>query len=228
MFDEARQPQRHTASPADGASGLHPGQPARTRHQDRVAARVDRAGVVSQYRSGDRHFAEPDIDRSGWTEHGSDDCIGAAHGASPGSSPLTLDRVAANPLPTRSPDRPIDRSPRPTRQPASSSARRPKAELPAASSTPRAEPDAPLTTEAANPVDATPAAEAGAEPAAGQPIPGVTPISLEQSDVRPEPRRSPWAAAAAGGKALGRQSRDASVATAGFFSRFGRRVAGAF
>ena len=77
----------------------------------------------------------------------------------------TLDRVAPNALPTRSLDRLTDRSPRPTRGRASSSARRPKAEQPAASSAPRAEPDAPPTTEVANHVDATPAAEAGAEPA---------------------------------------------------------------
>ena len=140
----------------------------------------------------------------------------------------TLDRVAPNALPTRSLDRLTDRSPRPTSGRASSSARRPKAEQPAASSTLRAEPDALPTTPVANHVDATPAAEAGAEPAAEEPMPGVSPIPLERSDVRPEPPQSPWSAAAAGGKALGRKSRDASVATAGFFSRFGRRVAGAF
>ena len=64
---EALQPQRHIASHADSASDIHAGRPARTRHQDRVAARVDRAGVVSQYRRSDRHVAVPDIGRSGWT-----------------------------------------------------------------------------------------------------------------------------------------------------------------
>lgn len=38
--------------------------------------------------------------------------------------------------------------------------------------------------------------------------------------------RSPWDAAAAGGVAIGRTSRDVGVATAGFFTRFARRVAG--
>lgn len=40
--------------------------------------------------------------------------------------------------------------------------------------------------------------------------------------------RSPWVAAAAGGVAVGRTSKDAGVATAGFFSRFARHVAGSF
>jgi len=40
--------------------------------------------------------------------------------------------------------------------------------------------------------------------------------------------RSPWAETADGGKAIGRVSKDAGLATAGFFSKFGRRVAGSF
>jgi beta-lactamase regulating signal transducer with metallopeptidase domain len=39
---------------------------------------------------------------------------------------------------------------------------------------------------------------------------------------------SPWGAAAAGGVAIGRGSKGAGVATAGFFSRFARRVADSF
>ena len=66
------------------------------------------------------------------------------------------------------------------------------------------------------------------EPAAGEPIPTERPIPLEGSEVRPEPAQSPWSAAASGGKAVGRKSKDAGVATAGFFTRFGRRVAGSF
>ena len=128
----------------------------------------------------------------------------------------TLDRVAPNALPTRSLDRPTDRSPRPARGRAPSSARRPKAEQPAASSTPRAEPDAPPTTAVANHVDAAPAAEADAEAAAGEPMPDVSPMPLERSDVRPEPPQSPWSAAAAGGEGpgpeiQGRRRRDRRV-----------------
>jgi beta-lactamase regulating signal transducer with metallopeptidase domain len=40
--------------------------------------------------------------------------------------------------------------------------------------------------------------------------------------------RSPWAAAAEGGTTVGRTSKDAGVATAGFFTRLARRVAGSF
>jgi beta-lactamase regulating signal transducer with metallopeptidase domain len=43
-----------------------------------------------------------------------------------------------------------------------------------------------------------------------------------------EPERSPWAAAADGGKSIGKKSKDAGLATAGVFSRFARRVAGSF
>jgi beta-lactamase regulating signal transducer with metallopeptidase domain len=143
----------------------------------------------------------------------------------------TLDRVAPNALPPRSLDRLTGRSLRPARGQASSSARRPTAEPPAPSlppRPPRAEPAAPPATEAANQVGAASAAEADARPAAGEPVPTERPIPLEGSEVRPEPAQSPWSAVASGGKAVGRTSKDASVATAGFFSRFGRRVAGSF
>jgi beta-lactamase regulating signal transducer with metallopeptidase domain len=42
-----------------------------------------------------------------------------------------------------------------------------------------------------------------------------------------EPNRSPWKDVADGGVAVGRKSKDAGVATAGAFTRFARRVAGA-
>jgi beta-lactamase regulating signal transducer with metallopeptidase domain len=38
----------------------------------------------------------------------------------------------------------------------------------------------------------------------------------------------PWRAAADGGVAIGRESRDAAVATAGYFTRLGKRIAGSF
>jgi beta-lactamase regulating signal transducer with metallopeptidase domain len=139
----------------------------------------------------------------------------------------TLDRVAPITLPTHSLEMLSDRSQRPTMARASS-AQRPTAEQPAAVSKAATEPDAPPTTELANHVDAPPAAKVGADTAAGEPIAGVRPIPLERSDATPEARQSPWSAAAAGGTALGRKSKDAGVATAGFFSRFGRRVAGTF
>jgi BlaR1 peptidase M56 len=148
--------------------------------------------------------------------------------------PTTLERVAPNALPPRSLDRLPGRSPRPARGQASSSARRPNAEPPAPSLSPRpprpprAEPVAPPATEVANQAGAPSAAEADARPAAEEPVATERPIPLEGSEVRPEPAQSPWSAVASGGKAVGRKSKDASVATAGFFSRFGRRVAGSF
>ena len=138
-----------------------------------------------------------------------------------------LDRVAPIAPPPRSVEMPNDRSSRPTMARAPS-AQRPRVEPPATLSTPRTEPDAPSTAEVLNHVDAPPAAKVGAEPAPVEPIPGVRPIPLARSDVGPEARQSPWSVAAAGGAALGRKSKDAGVATAGFFSRAARRVGGSF
>jgi hypothetical protein len=44
--------------------------------------------------------------------------------------------------------------------------------------------------------------------------------------VSPEP--TPWGAAADAGVAIGRGSQKAAVATAGFFSRFGKKIASSF
>lgn len=52
-----------------------------------------------------------------------------------------------------------------------------------------------------------------------------TPGSPPSSDAKP---RAPWMAAADGGVAIGRRSQNAGVATAGFFSRFGKKVADSF
>jgi hypothetical protein len=54
------------------------------------------------------------------------------------------------------------------------------------------------------------------------------PHTDQAPQVTAEPPRSPWTAAAAGGVAIGRKSKGAGVATAGFFTRFARRVAGSF
>ena len=230
VSDEARQPQRHTASHADGASGIHAGRPARTRHQDRVAARVDRAGVVSQYRRSDRHVAVPDIGRSGWTERRGGDGIGAAAGAISDAhhhaGPRCAERAAAA-LPGHA-DRPFaasDQGPGVVIGSASEGRTAcrimPHHHEPNRTRLPRRR--SRIT------VDATPAAEAGAEPAAGEPIPSCA-GPFHSSDLTSGRSRaqSPWSAAAAGGDAVGRKSKDAGVATAGFFSRFARRVAGSF
>jgi len=134
--------------------------------------------------------------------------------------------VAAIAPPTRSVEKLTDRSTHPPMA-QSPSVQRPTAEQSAASSTPRIEPDAARTTDAKN-VGATPTTEASAPSLAGKPIVVVTPIPLAGADVRVEQPQSPWSAAAAGGTALGRKSKDAGVATAGFFTRAARRVAGSF
>jgi hypothetical protein len=70
------------------------------------------------------------------------------------------------------------------------------------------------------------------EPAGGSVAPDTA--TLEQKPesqppaAKPEQPRSPWGAAADGGVAIGRKSKEAGVATAGFFSHFARRVAGSF
>jgi beta-lactamase regulating signal transducer with metallopeptidase domain len=57
--------------------------------------------------------------------------------------------------------------------------------------------------------------------------PSALPTSSVPDAGAPEPR-APWTAAAAGGVAIGRTSKDAGLATAGFFTKVARRVAGSF
>ena len=61
-------------------------------------------------------------------------------------------------------------------------------------------------------------------------IPGsvALPKTSPQPDATAGTTHAPWTAAADGGAAIGRKSKDAGVATAGFFSRVARRVAGSF
>ncbi len=54
------------------------------------------------------------------------------------------------------------------------------------------------------------------------------PSTVPAPQASAESARSVWTAAAGSGAAIGRKSKDAGVATAGFFSRFARRVAGSF
>jgi beta-lactamase regulating signal transducer with metallopeptidase domain len=51
------------------------------------------------------------------------------------------------------------------------------------------------------------------------------PVSIAQRHDRPQ---TPWGAAADGGVAIGEGSRKAAVATAGFFTRFGKSIGGSF
>lgn len=70
------------------------------------------------------------------------------------------------------------------------------------------------------------------EPVVARPIGELVTTMLPQTPPAPPVARpgsrSPWSAAASGGAAVGRKSKEAGVATAGFFTRVARRVAGSF
>ena len=96
---------------------------------------------------------------------------------------------------------------------------------------PRAEPGPQTTTpETARAVEPTPGAAAAADPdhEVTAPLPSAPSAAPGQTAVTADKSQSPWTAVAAGGTAIGRKSKDAGVATAGFFSRFAKRVAGSF
>ena len=93
----------------------------------------------------------------------------------------------------------------------------PKAEAPIASG-----PANSATSPAPSPaVDVKPPVASDAPAVVQNPEPVPDPTKTEQP-------RSPWAAAADGGVAIGRTSKKAGVATAGFFSRLARSVAGSY
>jgi bla regulator protein blaR1 len=112
----------------------------------------------------------------------------------------------------------------------SSSPLLPKTEQPSPSPQPEVEPTAPPASQEPNAVDSTYAPEADPEPAptVAPQVASVPHMPEASPHVNEAPLRSPWTAAAAGGAALGQKSKDAGVATAGFFTRFARRVAGSF
>jgi bla regulator protein BlaR1 len=94
------------------------------------------------------------------------------------------------------------------------------------------EPDAVLSSHRVTAVDSRPPA---AEPEDDADRTGVSETATVLRTPGPQPSngtaeqpRSPWTAVADGGAALGRKSKDAGVATAGFFTRFARRVGGSF
>jgi beta-lactamase regulating signal transducer with metallopeptidase domain len=72
------------------------------------------------------------------------------------------------------------------------------------------------------------AADASPTPASAEAL-EARPLALPAPpQATPESARAPWTAAAAGGVTIGRKSKDAGVATAGFFTRFAKHVAGSF
>lgn len=98
----------------------------------------------------------------------------------------------------------------------------------------RSEPDSPAPASAERAVDAVRTAHVDPETTAELPRTVHTDSApAEVAEERPpsssaEQPGSPWTAAAAVGTALGDKSKNAGVATAGFFTRFARRVAGSF
>jgi beta-lactamase regulating signal transducer with metallopeptidase domain len=113
---------------------------------------------------------------------------------------------------------------------------RPRSEQPSDSQKSEAQSSAPLPPAMPAPVDGVNASAAAqletehaTDYAIGEAIPIAPPRTpVMPSDVTAQSPQSPWSAAAAGGTAIGRKSRDTGVATAGFFTRFARRVAGSF
>ena len=220
---------------ADSASGIHAVRPARTRRQDRVAALVDRAGVVCavspQRSSSSLCLISVGVGGLNVVEATALALPLAAHPACLTSTSGPRWRRSRRRR-ARTADANVRR--RPTSGPASSSAQRPKVEPPAASSPARtrAEPDAPsherrsrIRSMRRPPPQSMPA------PAAGEPIPscecaafhsrrsrgraGAASISL----VAPRrPEASPWA-----GSPRTPVSRPPVSSP-----EFGRRVAGSF
>jgi beta-lactamase regulating signal transducer with metallopeptidase domain len=106
-----------------------------------------------------------------------------------------------------------------------------------AASTPRRQTDTPQPEETSHPAAAGEGGDAGDSSASVEAIgelPGLPALEIlpqgasDRPDATVQGSRTPWTAAADGGVAIGRKAKDAGVATAGFFSRFARRVGGAF
>jgi beta-lactamase regulating signal transducer with metallopeptidase domain len=92
---------------------------------------------------------------------------------------------------------------------------------------PTTEPAVPVTSEGTH-ADSMAPTQAPRDAADMPALATVPQIPPDWSDASIAKARAPWTAAADGGVALGRKSKDAGLATAGFFTRFARRVAGSF
>jgi hypothetical protein len=106
----------------------------------------------------------------------------------------------------------------------------------ASSPEPAAGAPSPSAGEAVTTADPARTAAIDVQPGIAAELPGTAHALAAQVDVTRDPSPpaaaartpSPWNAVATGGVAIGRKSKDAGVATAGFFTRFARRVAGSF
>jgi beta-lactamase regulating signal transducer with metallopeptidase domain len=137
-------------------------------------------------------------------------------------APRTISPTGSTIAPVAAPPQPNSpQKKRPRRQSSSPSS--------SPSSLPSPEPEAPSAPPAVNVPDPTLSAADGEKPVVmPETSTVIPPPAAPSSSVSAEQPRSPWSAVADGGTALGRKSKDAGVATAGFFTRFGRRVAGSF
>lgn len=95
---------------------------------------------------------------------------------------------------------------------------------------PAPKPNPPVASDAPNPAHSAPQPP-GAD--AGESLASDTPAVVHHPQpvaaiIAPEPPQSPWGAAADGGVAIARSSKKAGVATAGFFTRLAKGVAGSY
>jgi hypothetical protein len=142
---------------------------------------------------------------------------GQATARQPASLPMSPSNGAAR----RSAGRPVGQS-----SPARPSTREPSSPAPHPATAPAPQPTPP----AASVVEPPRAAGVSTDPDREivAPLPSIALTAAGQPAATAGTPSSPWAAMAAGGTAIGRKSKDAGGATAGFFTRFAKHVAGSF
>jgi bla regulator protein BlaR1 len=157
--------------------------------------------------------------------------VEAAAFAQPLARTLTPDLSSNAQVPVTPPVASDTKTERPTRRIAArlSSPQGSKKDQPAPVPQRAPEPTTPPTSDESRAVDAPRLTAVDPLPAVTvTPEPPSVPPTEQAPQVTAEAARSPWSTAAAGGVAIGRESKKAGVATAGLFTRFGRRVAGSF
>ena len=192
-------------------------------HQDRLGPSLDRTAVVSQYRRRDRHGLVSDVDGIGWTE----DCSGDSASRCQ-SCRLRRSAPRCIACSDRGADflvRCEDGSVAPNgHQWVGLAAVAPRGACPATENRlgraahSRGQPHARFGR--ADTSESRAHGGIHSRDSAEHPP--------ERSDPTADTLRAPWIAAADGGVAIGRKSKDAGVATAGFFTRVAHRVAGSF
>jgi hypothetical protein len=137
----------------------------------------------------------------------------------------TLERLAPVAAPNAATDVPARRS-----ESLAQSPQRPAPEPSSPAPQPGTERERGTTPNVPSLVMATPGADAAVVPGhvVHTQVPSAPDPAPKPSGVTAETSQSPWSAAAAGGVAIGTKSKQAAVATAGFFTRVARKVAGSF